>query len=196
VELLLLSGGLDSAALAAWRRPEFSLTVDYGQVPAKAEIAAAKAICRELRLEHHVLQVDCRHLGSGLLASSDPVANAPSPEWWPYRNQLLVTLAASWGLPRGASSIAVGSVLGDGERHVDGTSAFYKQLDAVLAMQEGAMNVIAPAATLSTEELVLRSGIPEAVVGWTHSCHRGYLSCGACPGCAKRREVLRSLDRR
>lgn len=193
MELLLLSGGLDSAALAAWRRPELALTIDYGQAPAKAEMTASKEVCRELGLDHHAVTIDCRNLGSGLLARTAALADAPSPEWWPYRNQLLVTIAAAWGLPQGAKSIVVGSVAGDAARHRDGASEFYERLDALVAMQEGELGVIAPAVELSTEELVAASGVTDAVLGWTHSCHRGNVSCGACPGCAKRRDVLQSL---
>lgn len=38
---LLLSGGLDSTAIAAWQRPDVCVTVDYGQRPARGELAAS-----------------------------------------------------------------------------------------------------------------------------------------------------------
>jgi 7-cyano-7-deazaguanine synthase len=193
MELLLLSGGLDSTALAAWRRPALALTIDYGQAPAKAEETAAREVCRELGLEHHAVSMDCRSLGSGLLAQTPALADAPSPEWWPYRNQLLVTIASAWGLPRGATSIIVGSVAGDAARHRDGTAEFYGRLAALVAMQEGEISITAPAIHLSTGELIATSGVTDAVLGWTHSCHRSNISCGACPGCAKRREALENL---
>lgn len=195
MELLLLSGGLASTALAAWRRPPLTLTVDYGQRPAAGELIAAAAVCRELGLDHHALRVDCSELGSGLLAAAEPAAVAPSPEWWPYRNQLLVTLAASWGLPRGATSITTGSVIGDGERHADGTAGFYAALDAVVRMQEGRVRVEVPAVGMTSEELIELSGVSDEVLGWTHSCHRAELACGVCPGCAKRRDVLARMGR-
>lgn len=195
MELLLLSGGLESAALAAWRRPRMTLTVDYGQRPAAGELAAAAAVCQELGLDHHVLRVDCAALGTGLLAAREVIDDAPSPEWWPYRNQLLVTLAAGWGLPHRARSIIVGSVATDGERHMDGTAAFYAALDAVVSMQEGGVRVQVPAIEMTSEQLIERSGVSDSVLGWTHSCHRANLACGACPGCAKRREVLTRLGR-
>jgi 7-cyano-7-deazaguanine synthase len=195
MELLLLSGGLDSSALAAWRRPELALTIDYGQTPATGEARAAAAVCRALGLAHHVLCNDCGQVGSGLLASSDPPANAPSEEWWPYRNQLLVTLAASWGIRFDVTTITVGSVISDGQRHADGSRTFYEHLDALVAMQERAVRVVAPASQMTSEELITASGISEAVLGWTHSCHTSNLSCGMCPGCTKRREVLERLER-
>jgi 7-cyano-7-deazaguanine synthase len=195
MEVLLLSGGLESTALAAWRNPQMALTIDYGQAPAAGEITAAAAICRALAVEHQVLRVDCSPVGSGLLASMAPAAGAPSAEWWPYRNQLLVTLAAGWGAQHAITSITVGSVLGDGERHADGTASFYQHLDGLLALQEGAVRVNAPAAEMTSEELIIASGVSDAILGWTHSCHTGNLSCGACPGCTKHRAVLERLGR-
>jgi 7-cyano-7-deazaguanine synthase len=195
VELLLLSGGLESSALAAWRRPKLALTIDYGQTPAAGEIAAAAAISRSLGLTHEVLRLDCSQIGSGLLSSRAAAARAPTEEWWPYRNQLLVTLAAGWSVDRDITSITVGSVVGDGQRHADGTVAFYERLDALLEMQEGGLRVYAPAAELTSEELITASGITDGVLGWTHSCHTSDLSCGSCPGCTKHREVLKRLGR-
>lgn len=191
----MLSGGLESTALAAMRRPALTLTIDYGQRPAAAEVTAAAAVCRQLGLSHDVLRVDCAALGSGLLAGQPANGGAPSPEWWPYRNQLLVTLAAGWGLPRGASSIVVGSVLGDGERHRDGTAEFYEALDRLVAMQEGGLRVLAPGVDMTSDQLVTASGAGDEVLGWTHSCHVTDIACGACPGCHKRREVLGRLGR-
>lgn len=39
---ILLSGGMDSIALAYWKRPEIAITIDYGQKPAAAEVVASK----------------------------------------------------------------------------------------------------------------------------------------------------------
>ena len=35
---MLLSGGMDSIAVAYWRRPSLAITIDYGQVPAAGEL--------------------------------------------------------------------------------------------------------------------------------------------------------------
>lgn len=194
-ELLLLSGGMDSTALAAMRRPDRALFVDYGQRPAAGELAAALAIGREAGIAVDTLVVDCRVVGSGLLAGRPPPATAPSPEWWPYRNQLLVTLAAGWGLARGFERIVVGSVLTDRDRHTDGSPGFYDMLDKVLRMQEGGMRVIAPAVDRTTAELVTDSQVTDQVLSLTHSCHQSPIACGFCPGCEKRRGVLVELRR-
>ena len=62
---ILLSGGMDSIALAYWLRPEIAITLDYGQRAAEAEIKAAAKVAGALGIEHSVISVDCSALGSG-----------------------------------------------------------------------------------------------------------------------------------
>ncbi|WP_377042066.1 7-cyano-7-deazaguanine synthase [Mycolicibacterium llatzerense] len=188
--VLLLSGGLDSTALAALHRPAQCVVVDYGQRCATAETQAATAVAKALRLPVRTLAIDLRDIGAGLLHSDEPIAGAPSREWWPYRNQLLVTVAAAVALREHLDTVLIGSVRSDGARHVDGTTAFYESLDQLVSMQEGSIRVCAPALHDTTAELITRSGLGEDVLGWTVSCHRANFPCGTCPGCHKRTEVL------
>lgn len=189
---ILLSGGVDSTALAFWRRPTLAITIDYGQASAKGEIRAAKQIARELSITHDVLQIDCTALGSGDLAGRPAVAAAPAPEWWPYRNQLLITLAAMKAMPLEITTLLVGSVKSD-SFHTDGRAEFYEQIDHLLAMQEGCLRVEAPAISYTAAELVKHSQIPQSILRWTHSCHKADYACGACRGCWKRQNVLDEL---
>lgn len=199
--LLLLSGGLDSAALAAWQRPDRTLFVDYGQRPAATESAAAAAVAAELGLPHARVTVDASAVGAGVLAVGDAVLDSsPSPEWWPFRNQLLVTLAAAWALRAGGTAaggwrVLLGTVAQDGRRHLDGTRDFFAAMDALLRAQEGAVGCDAPALDLETEELVTISGAADDVLAWTHSCHTSNRPCLDCPGCHKREQVLARLGR-
>jgi 7-cyano-7-deazaguanine synthase len=188
--LLLLSGGVDSTALAARERPTAGLFVDYGQRPAAAEGRAARTVADALSLPLHEIALDLRPLGGGLLLDESPLPGAPSPEWWPYRNQMLVTAAAGVALRLGLRRVLVGTVAGDGDRHFDGRPEFYRALDALLRMQEGGIGVDAPAIGETAEVLVAGSGLDEAVLGWTVSCHRSELACGDCPGCWKRAKVF------
>lgn len=190
-ELLLMSGGVDSAALAALRRPALALTVVYGQRPAEAEVRASEAVCAALGVRHEMITVGWGSLGSGLLASDDPSPDeAPSPEWWPYRNQLLLTAGAAVALRANLEAVVFGTVAGDGGRHRDGTAEFMDLADQLLSYQEGGVRVLAPAVALTTIELVRKAGVGIDLLGWTHSCHRANLPCAACPGCFKRRSVI------
>lgn len=185
---LLLSGGMDSIALAFWKRPELAFTVDYGQAPSSAEIAAARQICDELGIGHHVIRVDCSSLGSGDMANTKPLDIAPVPEWWPFRNQLLLTLAGMRAVSLGVRILMVGSVASDGV-HADGRAEFFSAINTLMRLQEGTIRVEAPALCMTTAELVERSGIPRSLLAWAHSCHVSPLACGACRGCVKHYEV-------
>jgi 7-cyano-7-deazaguanine synthase len=184
MKILLLSGGYDSTALAWELRPALALTVDYGQLAAEGEIRASRAVARALGLQHEVLTVDCRALGSGVMAGVPPLQEAPSQEWWPFRNQFLVTLAAMRALQIGAKGIVIGTVSTD-RFHDDGKPEFINSMNRVLAAQEGILRLEAPAIDVKTADLVRRSGVPRDVLGWSHSCHVAPWACGTCPGCRK-----------
>lgn len=189
---ILLSGGMDSIALAHWRRPTLAITVDYGQQSAAGELRAAADVCQELKLRHEVVRVDCKGLGSGDLAGQAPNAIAPVPEWWPFRNQLLITIGLMRGIALGINEVWIGCVTSD-HSHVDGTPGFIEAIDRASAMQEGALRVLAPAITLSSAELIRTSGIHLELLGWAHSCHKSAYACGSCRGCNKHRQVMTEL---
>ena len=179
-------------ALAFWQRPAIAFTVDYGQLSTRAEVRAATQVCRELSLPHEVLRVDCGSLGLGSLSVQPAVALSPTPEWWPFRNQLLITLAGMRMIALGLEELFVGSVASDAQ-HADGTDAFYSAVDTLAALQEGHLRVRAPALALTSVELVRVSGVPLPVLAWAHSCHRADTACGRCRGCLKHLEVFRAV---
>jgi len=189
---ILLSGGIDSTAIAYWIRPKFAITIDYGQASAKGEIRAATKVASRLRIRHEIISVDCSALGAGDLALAPQAKDAPAPEWWPFRNQLLVTLAAMRAYALGCSELIVGSLKSD-SFHLDGTKAFYRKLDAVLSMQEGNIRISVPAISFTAMQLIKTSRVPISLLGWTHSCHKAEYACGQCRGCNKHLQVMEEL---
>lgn len=190
---ILLSGGMDSIALAYWQRPAWAFTINYGQEPAAAEIKASKAVCGALDIEHAVLEVDCKSLGSGDLVQNQALSIAPSTEWWPYRNQLLVTLACMKGLSMGIDEVLVASVKSDGF-HQDGTAEFYYLLNNLMQFQEGQVKVSAPVLHLTSEALVIQSAVPADILFYAHSCHKANVPCGHCRGCYKYTDTIKKLQ--
>lgn len=189
---LLLSGGMDSTALAFWTRPEFAITIDYGQRPAQAEINAASEICRQLEIQHLIVRSDLSELGSGDLAGTPPIPGAPETEWWPFRNQMLVTLAAMRVINLEVREILIGCLSTDGF-HSDGTRAFINSMSELLQLQEGGVSLVAPAIELTADELILKSEIPRNLLAWAHSCHKANEACGSCRGCRKHYATLNKL---
>jgi 7-cyano-7-deazaguanine synthase len=189
---VLLSGGLDSIALSYWKRPQVAFTVKYGQLASDGEIRASRAACKAMGIVHEVLNADVRSLGAGDLAGSPSLGCSPVSEWWPYRNQFLVTVAGMRALSLDVCELLVGSVKSDGV-HVDGSESFYSKLDDLMSIQEGQLKVSAPALSMTSAELITRSGISTGILSWAHSCHVGSLACGRCRGCLKHFSVLQEL---
>lgn len=193
MKAVLLSGGMDSIALAYWQRPEIAVTIDYGQLAATAELRAAAAVAKELRIGHRIVRVDARSLGQGQMTGKRRFTGAPSPEWWPFRNQLLVTLATMNLVGSGVDELMIGTVHGD-DLHSDGSAEFINAINRLVQLQEFGPCITAPAIHMSTVELVRRSGIPYEILAWAHSCHASDLACGTCRGCNKHRETYAALS--
>lgn len=189
---LLLSGGMDSIAIAYWVRPEVAVTVSYGQLAAQAEIRAAGAVCKALSIEHHIIEADLSALGSGDLVGQAPTSFAPASEWWPFRNQMLITLAAMKAVSINVDKLLIGSLQTDGF-HADSTHEFITGMSSLLQHQEGGITLEAPAIRLSGAELIKTSKVPTELLAWAHSCHVANEACGMCRGCRKHYETLEEL---
>lgn len=193
MRLLLFSGGVESTCLALIQRPDIALTIDYGQVCAEGEIRAASHIAKLLSIRHEILDAQMGHLGIGDLAGITPGPDIVVSEHWPFRNQMLITLAAMRYAREGVNEIVVGTVKSD-HVHTDGNINFLEAMTHVLEVQSPGMMVNAPAHTMSTFELVVKSKIDRELLGWTFSCHRSPIACGSCRGCLKSVELFRNLD--
>ena len=191
-DLLLLSGGIDSVAIAAWKRPAICLTIDYGQRSAIAEIRASRQVCKELNLRHELLVACISELGTGDMSERDASLHSDHSEFWPFRNQYLITLGAMAAIKYGCDRVLIGTVITD-KRHMDGSHEFITSLSQTLALQEGGIRLDAPAASMTSAELVHQSRISDGILGWSHSCHTSEFACGRCRGCLKHSEVMTEL---
>lgn len=191
---LILSGGMDSACLAWWMKPNMAFTINYGQLAAEAEIEASSEICRILQIEHHIISIDCKQLGSGDMAGKRADEKAPATDWWPFRNQMLITFAAMKAISFGIEKLLIGTVKND-SFHKDGTFEFIDAISNLLSLQEGNIIVEAPAFTLDTLDLIKASSTPYEILKFTHSCHKSITPCNNCRGCNKHNQILNDLGR-
>ncbi len=189
---VLLSGGVDSICLTYGIMPDFAYTIDYGQTVAEREIYVSKYICEKLKIEHKIITVNCRNLGSGTLVGSEQSSISPSVEWWPFRNQLLVTLAAMQAIKDSVTTIYLASVKSD-NFHKDGTEKFYDSINNLMTYQEGSININCPTLEYYSHELVKKYNVPLELITMAHSCHISNLACGKCSGCTKQLRVRHEL---
>lgn len=190
---LLLSGGMDSLSIAWWKRPEHAFTVDYGQLSASTEVSISKKICEELNIEHHVIRLDLTDISSGDLVGKDSSDIAPSTDWLPFRNQILVTICAMQAISLGVKQLMLGSVKSD-SYHIDGSLEFINQMDTLLKIQEGSLSLQAPAIDMTTIELIRHCGVPLSFLRWAHSCHKAPIACRNCRGCSKYFQIWNEIS--
>jgi 7-cyano-7-deazaguanine synthase len=175
-------------------KPEKLVFFDYGQRPAKGEERASRAVAAALGIELDVRRVDMSAFGYGIMSiSGEALASASkAPEFWPYRNQMLITLAAMAYAAGPLKKILVGTVVGD-DAHPDGSREFVLAIDELVRLQSG-VRLSAPAIDMTTLQLVRKAAVPKSVLGWTFSCHTGEWACGYCRGCNKHRQVIECLE--
>lgn len=189
MKVLLFSGGIESTCLAWQERPDQLLFVNYGQVSAKGEERASRAIAGELNLPLDVMRCDLRDVGSGALAGKEVAGDGPA-EFWPLRNQALITLAAMTYFGK-VSEIILGTVRNDAQ-HADGRAPFRRAMQRLLQTQLDC-HLRAPAANISSRTLIQRSKVSYDLLAWTFSCHTGEWACGSCNGCRKHDDIKASL---
>lgn len=214
--VVLLSGGLDSATVAAWMIREgyqvLALTVDYGQRHS-AELAAAGEIAAALgAAEHLVVPLDLRGIGGSALTSDAPVPKVADPlapvaagipsTYVPARNTLFLSLALALAEARGAHDLGIGVNALDYSGYPDCRPDFIAAFQDLsrLATREGAegrpFTVHAPLQHLRKAEILRLArelGVP---VDLTVSCYDpgpGGAACGGCDSCRLRQRADREL---
>jgi len=191
MDVLLFSGGIESTCLAFSLKPDICLTINYGQLAAHGEIAAAQNIASYFGLKHEILEINLSSIGSGQLAGAPTIPQASIPEFWPYRNQMLITFAAMKYAGSEKLRLLIGSALGDAT-HQDGTLPFIESMNSLLNMQEGQARVEAPAIEIESIDLLLTSNIDVDVLDMTFSCFDAQYPCGRCRGCIKNEHLRAS----
>lgn len=191
MKILLFSGGIDSTAIAWLEKPDALLFIDYGQLPAPGELRAATAIASAFGLPLEVRRAPLQSFGTGTLAGL-PRPTAATPEFWPFRNQMLITLAAMAYADREPLEILIGTVASDAV-HPDGRVEFIDGMNKLLGAQ-GQFTIRAPAISFDTASLLQQAALSVGVLEWTFSCHTGEWACGQCRGCNKHNEIKRRFN--
>jgi len=205
--VVLFSGGLDSTTALAWAAARydkvFPLTFDYGQRH-RVEVRMAARQARRLGFPHTVLKVDFRPMGGSALTDRKiPVPTVlrrrdlkpgPPATYVPFRNGILIGLAAAWAEPRGIRDIVTGFNVIDSPEYPDTRPEFVAAIEAALnagtraAFDRRAWRVLAPFIGLKKSDII-RLGL-ELGADYAHSvsCYSGReLPCRRCSACLLRK---------
>ena len=209
--VILLSGGLDSATVAAIARQEgfalYALSVDYGQRH-RFELEAARQVARSLDVRRHViLSVDLRQLGGSALTAdwevpkdrpADDMAHGIPITYVPARNTIFLSLALAYAESIGAADIFLGVNAIDYSGYPDCRPEYVAAFAALAnlatkASIEGRLKYTIHTPLIHwTKAQIIRRGIELGVdYSLTHSCYDpdpGGAACGHCDSCLLRRK--------
>lgn len=206
--VVLLSGGMDSAVVAALARERgfaiHALSVAYGQRH-QAELVASDRVCAMLGVvAHKTVQVDLRNIGGSALTADIEVPldrhgsgaeNDIPATYVPARNTIMLSVALGWAEVLGAADIFCGVNAVDYSGYPDCRPAFIEAFErlanlATRAGVEGAgIRIHAPLMALSKADIAregCRLGVDFAA---TVSCYQADAegrACGHCDACRLR----------
>ncbi|MCE3254791.1 MAG: queC [Rickettsiaceae bacterium] len=203
--VILLSGGLDSATIAAIALKEnyqiYALSFDYGQRH-KIELESAKKLAKFFQAkEHKIAEIDLRIFGGSALTSDIKVPknraeNSEIPVTYvPARNTIFLSYALAYAEVIGASDIFIGVNAIDYSGYPDCRPEFISAFEkmANLATADGVggrgIKIQTPLLNLSKKEII-KTGLDLKVdYSITHSCYDPIVingeihACGTCDSC-------------
>jgi 7-cyano-7-deazaguanine synthase len=210
--VVLLSGGLDSATVAAIAAAEgfaplHALSIDYGQRH-RFELEAARRVAESLGIARHItVRIDLAALGGSALTAEIPVPKARSRQemaegipitYVPARNTVFLSLALGYAEVLGAADIFLGVNAVDYSGYPDCRPEFIAAFErlaqlATKAGVEGSLKfkIHTPLITLTKSEIIRRGMSLGVDYGLTHSCYdpaSDGRSCGRCDACLIRRQ--------
>ena len=209
--VVLLSGGLDSATVAAIATRDgfevHALSFSYGQRHA-AELDAAARVARHLEIgQHKIVPIDLRAFGGSALTGDIAVpkdrdatemSDGIPVTYVPARNTIFLSFALAWAEVLGSSDVFIGVNALDYSGYPDCRPEFiaaYQEMAriATRAGVEGAtqLSIHAPLISMSKAEIVQVGTSLGVDYGLTVSCYDAGsdgAACGHCDSCILRRK--------
>lgn len=211
--IVLLSGGLDSAVCLAFAVREIEvalcLTADYGQIAAKREIAAARALSAHYGVPHQVVGLPffrglsqasvfghkvLPELSEADLDDPERSADAARSVWVPNRNGVLVNVAAAYAEAMACERIIAGFNREEAADFPDNRPGFVDTVNACFQYSTAnRVRLISYTLRLDKAEIVelgRRLDVPWDLL-W--SCYGGGSEpCGVCESCLRLRRALQN----
>lgn len=208
--VVLLSGGLDSATVAAIARRDgadvYALSFSYGQRHS-AELEAAGRVANHVGVkDHKTIPIDLRAFGGSALTADIDVpkgrdANAMSESipvtYVPARNTIFLSFALAWAEVLGSSDVFIGVNALDYSGYPDCRPEFVEAYErmariATKAGVEGTeLSIHAPLIQMTKAEIIELGTALGVDYGLTVSCYDADSSgaaCGECDSCVLRRK--------
>ena len=200
--LIILSGGMDSVTMLHEYATSIDLAVtfNYGSNHNEREIECARLHCRQLGIEHVIIDLSFigEYFHSSLLEGA---AAIPEGDYdydnmkstvVPFRNGIMLAAAAGLAESRGLTRVMIANHAGDHAIYPDCRASFIKAMSR--AISEGTYDNImlyAPYTHLTKAQIACRGKCLDIDYATTYSCYKGGpYHCGVCGTCRERRAAL------
>lgn len=201
---VLLSGGMDSVT-ALWEARQSHevtsvLSFDYGSKHAARELTCATAQCAALGLPHRIIALPfiqetfSSHLlsGGGEIPEGHYAEDSMKQTVVPFRNGILLAIAAGYAESTGASGLVIAAHSGDHAIYPDCRPGFMRAMSEAIAEGTYAqLEIVAPFLHATKADIVRRGLALGIDYRQTYSCYKGEAQhCGRCGTCVERREAF------
>lgn len=202
--VVLVSGGMDSvtALHGAAREHEVvaGLSFDYGSKHNHRELPFASWHCRQLGVPHEIVALGFmdRLFKSDLLKSGGAIpeghyeAENMKQTVVPFRNGILLSIAAGYAESAGAEGLVIAAHSGDHAIYPDCREDFMRPMaDAIRAGTYAGIEVLRPFIDLRKEGIAAIGAGLGIDFAQTWSCYKGgEMHCGKCGTCVERKEAF------
>lgn len=200
--VLLASGGLDSTTMAYWllkNKIDFvPLFIKYGQHCVETEFNTLETVLPSGyadKIEIIDISDVYKHSKSSFIQEADLWEDDITADdlHIPYRNILILTLAASFAQSININEVYSAFINSNHAKELDCSKEFFSKMEMMLG-DYGAVKIKMPFSEMSKLE-VAKIGIElKAPIGRTFSCQASAeIPCGACPNCVDRLDALNNL---
>ena len=201
---VLLSGGMDSVTALHWAAREHevgsALSFDYGSKHNCRELPLAAWQAAQLGVPHVVMALPFvnQHFASDLLQSGGDIPDGHYAEEnmkrtvVPFRNGILLAIAAGFAESRGAEGLGIGAHSGDHAIYPDCRELFMVAMGEAIRLGSYAELALMRPFIEMSKAGIARCGAELGVdFGKTWSCYKGgERQCGTCGTCVERREAF------
>jgi 7-cyano-7-deazaguanine synthase len=202
--VVLCSGGMDSVAClyetARNHEAVHSLSFHYGSKHNDREIPFARLHSEKLGIPHSVVRLDfiAEQFESALLAKGGEIPKGHYEEQSmkqtvvPYRNGIMLSIAAGFAESKGAEALAIAAHSGDHAIYPDCREGFMAAIaDAIRLGTYAGIEVLRPFIAMDKSRIAARGAELGVDFSQTWSCYvGGQTHCGECGTCVERREAF------
>ncbi|HJO96022.1 MAG TPA: 7-cyano-7-deazaguanine synthase QueC [Victivallales bacterium] len=202
--IVLLSGGMDSvtALYDSYNKYEVlcGLSFDYGSKHNYKELPFARLHCDKLNIEHKIIDLKFmnEHFSSTLLQSGGDIpeghyeAENMKATVVPFRNGIMLAIAAGLGESTGAAGLVIAAHSGDHAIYPDCREDFLSSMsDAIKHGTYDNIKILRPFVHMSKTDIAIRGNELGIDFSKTWSCYKGGdIHCGKCGTCVERIEAF------